>query len=167
MGRYRAPQKPGSFYITAQGHESLVNELDYLWRVKRPKVTQSVSEAAAQGDRSENAEYIYGKKQLREIDWRVRFLRKRLDNLTIVNQAPDNINKIYFGAWVSLEDAEGQQFTYRIVGPDEFDTKKAWISMDAPLARALMGKTLNDEVIVNLPNGITNYYVIDIKYNFS
>jgi len=167
MGRYRAPQKPGSFYITAQGHETLVQELDYLWRVKRPRITQSVSEAAAQGDRSENAEYIYGKKQLREIDWRVRFLRKRLDNLIIVNQAPDNINKIYFGAWVTLENNAGQQFIYRIVGPDEFDPNNGWISMDGPLARALMGKTFDDNVIVNLPNGKNEYYVIDIKYNFT
>ncbi|NOY67550.1 MAG: transcription elongation factor GreB [Gammaproteobacteria bacterium] len=165
MGRYRAPQKPGSFYITPEGHQSLTEELDYLWRVKRPKVTQSVSEAAAQGDRSENAEYIYGKKQLREIDWRVRFLRKRLDNLVIVDRAPDNPDKVHFGAWVKLSDEEDKEYTYRIVGPDEFDTNKGWISMDAPLAKALMTKSIGDEIQVDLPNGKNIFYIIEIKYN--
>lgn len=164
MGRYRAPQKPGSHYITPEGHQKLTDELDYLWRVKRPGVTQAVSEAAAQGDRSENAEYIYGKKQLREIDWRVRFLRKRLDHLLIVNQHPEHPDHIYFGAWIRLEDENGHQHTYRIVGPDEFDTRKGWISMDAPLARALMKKRVGDDVRVELPNGIATFFVVRIQY---
>ena len=164
MGRYRPPQKPGSAYITPEGHQALIEELDYLWRVKRPAVTRSVSEAAAQGDRSENAEYIYGKKQLREIDRRVRFLQKRLDQLVIVDRQPDNTDQVYFGAWVSLEDEQGNSFTYRIVGPDEFDTKKGWISMDAPLARALLAKKLDDKVNVFLPNGSQHYYITEINY---
>jgi len=164
MGRYRAPQKPGSHYITPEGHQKLSDELNYLWRIKRPKVTQAVSEAAAQGDRSENAEYIYGKKQLREIDWRVRFLRKRLDHLNIVDRPPDHQDKIYFGAWIKLEDENGSETTYRIVGPDEFDTQKGWISMDAPLARALMAKSVGDKVTVELPKGKMTYYVIEIQY---
>jgi len=165
MGRYRAPQIPGSHYITPEGHQQLSDELDYLWRVKRPEVTRTVSEAAAQGDRSENAEYIYGKKQLREIDRRVRFLRKRLDNLLIVDRKPDNQQQIFFGAWVRLEDASGAEYCYRIVGPDEFDTQKGWISMDAPLARALMKKHIDDEVTVDLPKGCEIYHIIDVRYD--
>lgn len=165
MGRYRAPQVPGSYYITPEGHQQLSDELDYLWRVKRPEVTRAVSEAAAQGDRSENAEYIYGKKQLREIDRRVRFLRKRLDHLVIVDRKPDNRKQVFFGAWVKLEDAAGSEHCYRIVGPDEFDTEKGWISMDAPLARALLRKSIDDEITVNLPKGCEKYHIIDVKYD--
>ena len=123
MSRYRPPRKPGSFYITPEGHSSLKEELDDLWRTQRPQVTQAVSEAAAQGDRSENAEYIYGKKMLRQIDSRVRFLRMRLDQLTIVSTLPENTMCVYFGAWVTVEDEEGNETTWRIVGPDEFDLK--------------------------------------------
>jgi len=165
MGRYRPPQTPGSFYITPEGYQKLSDELNYLWRKKRPEVTRSVSEAAAQGDRSENAEYIYGKKQLREIDRRVRFLRKRLENLTIVDRKPDNQQQIFFGAWVKLEDLSGVVHCYRIVGPDEFDTQKGWISIDAPLARALMKKHVDDEVTVDLPKGCEIYHIIDVKYS--
>ena len=164
MGRYRPPQKPGSNYITPEGYQRLSEELDYLWRVKRPRITQSVSEAAAQGDRSENAEYIYGKKQLREIDRRVRFLQKRLDHLQIVDRIPDNREQIFFGAWVKLEDSSATEHCYRIVGPDEFDTQKGWISMDAPLARALMRKTIGDEITVSLPKGNETFYIIDVRY---
>jgi transcription elongation factor GreB len=164
MGRYRPPQKPGSNYITPEGYQRLSEELDYLWRVKRPRITQSVSEAAAQGDRSENAEYIYGKKQLREIDRRVRFLQKRLDHLQIVDRTPDNRQQIFFGAWVRLEDSSATEYCYRIVGPDEFDTQKGWISMDAPLARALMRKTIDDEITVSLPKGDETFYIIDVQY---
>jgi transcription elongation factor GreB len=164
MGRYRPPQKPGSNYITPEGYQRLSEELDYLWRVKRPRITQSVSEAAAQGDRSENAEYIYGKKQLREIDRRVRFLQKRLDDLQIVDRTPDNHAQIFFGAWIKLEDSAATEHRYRIVGPDEFDTQKGWISMDAPLARALMRKTIDDEITVTLPRGEETYYIVDVQY---
>lgn len=164
MSRYRPPQPPSTAYITPTGHTRLKKELDFLWRVKRPQITQAVSEAAAQGDRSENAEYIYGKKQLREIDRRVRYLRKRLDKLVIVNQLPSDTNKVYFGAWVLLEDDAGKETTYRIVGPDEFDLKQGLISMDAPLAKALLGKQRDDEVVVMTPEGERTYWVINIQY---
>src|SRR5437016_14196348 len=121
MPRFRAPQPPGSKYITAEGARRLREELDRLWRVERPQVTQAVSEAAAQGDRSENAEYTYGKKRLREIDSRVRFLRKRLDGMVVVSEPPSDPRKVFFGAWVTLESEEGTESSYRIVGPDEFD----------------------------------------------
>src|SRR5215470_10135282 len=117
MSRYREPQRPGSQYITPEGARRLHDELDELWRVERPRVTQAVSEAAAQGDRSENAEYTYGKRRLREIDRRVRFLRKRLDGMTVVDQPPSDRKRVFFGAWVTLEDEAGTQSRYRIVGP--------------------------------------------------
>ncbi len=164
MARYRPPQPPSSCYITPEGRQRLEEELNHLWRVKRPQVTQAVSEAAALGDRSENAEYIYGKKQLREIDRRVRFLRKRLEVLQVVDRRPDDISRIYFGAWVRLEDAHGAEHVYRIVGPDEFDPAKGWISMDSPMARALLRKTLDDEVRVKRPGGVDHYVVIDVAY---
>src|SRR6187402_3711036 len=153
MTRYREPTTPGSKYITPEGARRLNKELDELWKVERPRVTQAVSEAAAQGDRSENAEYTYGKKRLREIDRRVRFLRKRLDGMTVVDKPPTDRKRVYFGAWVTLEDDEGKQVRHRIVGPDEFDMNPGYISMDAPLARALMRKALDDEVRVELPGG--------------
>src|SRR6201997_3013869 len=121
MTRFRLPQTPGSKCITAEGARRLREELDQLWRVERPKVTQAVAEAAAQGDRSENAEYIYGKRRLREIDSRVRFLRKRLDGMLIVSAPPADTRRVFFGAWVSLEAEDGTESRYRIVGPDEFD----------------------------------------------
>ena len=164
MGRNRLPQPKGSAYITPEGAARLREELDYLWRVKRPQVTQSVSEAAAQGDRSENAEYIYGKKQLREVDRRVRFLQKRLDALVIVDRAPTDTSRIYFGAWVRLETERGETVEYRIVGPDEFDLEKGLISIDSPLARALLKKNVDDEITVVLPKGRMVYAVMEISY---
>jgi transcription elongation factor GreB len=165
MGRNRLPQPKSSAYITPEGAARLREELDHLWRVKRPQVTQSVSEAAAQGDRSENAEYIYGKKQLREIDRRVRFLQKRLDALVIVDRAPTDTARIYFGAWVRLETDRGETVEYRIVGPDEFDLEKGLISIDSPLARALLKKTTDDEITLALPRGQTLYTVLEIRYS--
>ena len=165
MGRNRLPQPKSSAYITPEGASRLRQELDYLWRVKRPQVTQSVSEAAAQGDRSENAEYIYGKKQLREIDRRIRFLQKRLDALVIVDRAPTDSTRIYFGAWVRLETDRGETVEYRIVGPDEFDLEKGLISIDSPLARALLKKTTDDEVSLALPRGRTLYTVLEVRYS--
>ena len=165
MGRNRLPQPKGSAYITPEGAARLREELDHLWRVKRPQVTQSVSEAAAQGDRSENAEYIYGKKQLREIDRRIRFLQKRLDALVIVDRAPADTARIYFGAWVRLETDRGETVEYRIVGPDEFDLGKGLISIDSPLARALLKKTTDDEVTLVLPRGQTLYTVLEVRYS--
>jgi transcription elongation factor GreB len=144
--------------------QALRAELDFLWRVERPKVTQAVSEAAALGDRSENAEYIYGKKRLREIDRRVRYLQKRIPDLKVIDRPPDDAARIFFGAWVRLEDAEGNEHEYRIVGPDEFDPHKGWISIDAPLARALLKKTVDDEVRVALPKGETTFLVTEVQY---
>jgi transcription elongation factor GreB len=164
MSRYRPPTPKGSKFITPEGAERLKNELDHLWRVLRPQVTQAVQEAAAQGDRSENAEYIYGKRQLREIDRRVRFLRQRLDGMTIVDQPPSDPHRVFFGAWVTLEDDNGDEVEYRIVGPDEFDAGKGYISMDAPLGRALMRKAINDEVKVEVPGGAKTYYVVGVRY---
>ena len=128
-------------YITAEGEQALREELRFLWKEKRPEVTQAVREAAAQGDRSENAEYIYGKKQLREIDRRVRFLTKRLDELTVVDRLPDDRGKVFFGAWVTIENEGGDESTYRLVGPDEFDLSRGYLSIDSPMARALLGQT--------------------------
>jgi transcription elongation factor GreB len=164
MSRYRPPQPRGSKFITPAGAQRLRAELDHLWRVLRPQVTQAVQEAAAQGDRSENAEYIYGKRQLREIDRRVRFLRQRLDGMVVVDQPPSDPSRVFFGAWVTLEDEDGQEIEYRIVGPDEFDADKAYISMDAPLGRALMRKGLDDEVRVELPGGVRTYVVVAVSY---
>ncbi len=164
MGRYRPPRKASSKYITPEGKARLEEELRYLWKVKRPKVTQSVSEAAAQGDRSENAEYIYGKKQLREIDSRVRFLSKRLDDMVEVDRVPDDNKKVYFGAWVELEDEGGSLKQYRIVGPDEFDVKQGFISMDSPLAQALLNKKEEDDIFVKGPNGVMEYYLNKVQY---
>jgi transcription elongation factor GreB len=164
MSRYRPPQPRGSKFITQAGWQVLKDELDHLWRVLRPQVTQAVSEAAAQGDRSENAEYIYGKKQLREIDSRVRFLRQRLDRMVIVKQKPSDLQHIFFGAWVTLEDDDGKELNYRIVGSDEFDATQGLISMDSPLARALFKKAVDDEVTIEVPGGKRSYVVVGIDY---
>jgi len=164
MGRQRLPQPASSKYITPDGMQQLRDELNHLWRVERPKVTQAVSEAAAQGDRSENAEYIYGKKRLREIDRRVRYLQKRIPDLKVVDRPPDEPARIFFGAWIRLEDENGKEVSYRIVGPDEFDPAKGWISIDSPLARALLKKTEGDEVRVILPKGETEYCVVAVQY---
>src|SRR5579862_3988005 len=128
MGRYRPPQATGSKYITPEGARRLREELNELWRIERPRVTQAVAEAAAQGDRSENAEYIYGKRRLREIDRRVRFLRQRLSGMVVVEHTPSDRSRVFFGAWVTLEGERGGPERYRIVGPDEFDLAPAYIS---------------------------------------
>jgi len=164
MTRFRPPQAQGSKYITSEGARRLRAELDELWRVERPKVTQAVAEAAAQGDRSENAEYTYGKRRLREIDHRVRFLRKRLEGMNIVDQPPSDLKRVFFGAWVTLEMETGGTVRHRIVGPDEFDREPGFISMDSPLGRALLGKALDAEVTVRLPEGSTTYVVVGVEY---
>lgn len=152
-------------YITPQGYQTLSNELSYLLRERRPELTRAVSEAAALGDRSENAEYIYGKKLLRETDRRIRFLQKRLPDLKVIDRLPDQPQRIFFGAFVTLEDENGDLFKIRIVGSDEFLPEKHWISIDAPLSRALLGKQPDDEVIVNLPNNHRSVYiVVDVLY---
>lgn len=164
MGRYRAPQIPGSQFITPEGAARLRAELDELWHNERPRVTQAVQDAAAQGDRSENAEYIYGKRRLREIDQRVRFLRRRLEGMTVVGQLPSDLRRVFFGAWVTLERDDGEQVRYRIVGPDETAAAAGYISMDSPLGRALLGKSLDAQVSVALPAGSTTFTVVTIEY---
>ncbi|EKF75981.1 transcription elongation factor GreB [Alcanivorax hongdengensis A-11-3] len=164
MGRWRPKGTPASKYITPEGYKALNDELQYLWKEKRPAVTQSVQEAAAQGDRSENAEYIYGKKQLREIDRRVRFLSKRLDDMTVVDRLPEDQSRVFFGAWVELENEDGKLETYRLVGPDETDARRGYISIDAPLARALLKKQVDDEVEVRTPTGERCLFINRIWY---
>lgn len=165
MSRYRPPQKSGAKYITAEGERQLKAELHQLWKVERPQVTQSVSEAAAMGDRSENADYIYGKRRLREIDRRVRYLSKRLDEVTVVSQAPDDTGRIFFGAWVTLEDDAGSEHRYRLVGPDEIDPKRGYISIDSPMARALLGKRVDSDIDIQTPSGRGEYTVLAIDYD--
>ena len=167
MGRYRPPRTRGSRYITAEGEQALREELHQLWKVERPLVTDAVHEAAKNGDRSENGDYIYGKRRLREIDSRVRFLNKRLDEVEVVQRTPADTQKIFFGAWVTLEDNAGQEQRWRVVGPDEYDLANAKLSMDSPLARALLGKRRDDEVRVLSPSGEQVYYVTDISYQDS
>jgi transcription elongation factor GreB len=155
---------PKKSYITPDGAKKLRAELDQLWTVERPRVTQAVSDAAALGDRSENAEYIYGKRRLREIDRRVRFLRKRLDVVTVVTETPSNAGRVFFGAWVTLEDEDGEEVTYRIVGPDESNVELGWISMEAPVGMALLGKRDGDDVRVQRPKGNITYTIVGIRY---
>ena len=164
MTRYRKSEAPGSKFATAEGARRLREELDHLWRVHRPQVTRAVAEAAAQGDRSENAEYIYGKKQLREIDRRVRFLRQRLEGLVVVTKPPDDRTRVFFGAWVRIEDEEGHETELRIVGPDEIDPARHYVSMDSPLARALMRRQSGDEFTVEVPGGTRSYVVTEVRY---
>ncbi len=154
-----------SKYITRGGFVKLQDELSWLWKTERPRVTEAVSIAAALGDRSENADYIYGKKRLREIDRRIRFLTKRIDDLQVVDPGPrKDANRVYFGAWVEIEDEEGEEARYQLVGPDEFDAAKGRISVDSPVGRALMGKALGDEVTVRRPKGDTVYTIVGIDY---
>jgi transcription elongation factor GreB len=164
MGRYRPPAVKGSCYITPEGRAILSDELDNLWHKRRPEVVKALSAAAAEGDRSENAEYIYRKKELASIDWRIRYLTKRLDELKAVSQLPDDVSKIFFGAWVELEDEQGKILRYRIVGPDEFDMQEEYISMDSPVAKALMKKSEGDDVIVRSPGGQLVYAVLEVRY---
>jgi transcription elongation factor GreB len=164
VSRYRPPTPPGSQYITPEGAKRLRDELDQLWLEERPRVTITVSEAAAQGDRSENAEYTYGKKRLHEIDRRVRFLRKRLQGMTIVDTPAADPKRVYFGAWVQIEHASGDVRWYRLVGPDEFDMAPDYISMDSPLGRSLLGKRQDDEVTVALPTGTDNVIIVAVRY---
>jgi transcription elongation factor GreB len=164
MSRYRIPQKPGSKYITPEGKKRLIDEFEHLWRAKRPAVTAALAAAAAEGDRSENAEYIYRKKQLREIDSRIHHLKERLEHIVVVDSRPTNEAQVFFGAWVRLEDEDGNTSEYRIVGPDEFDPAKDLISMDSPMAHALMKKAEGDEVVVKRPKGETVFTIVRVQY---
>jgi transcription elongation factor GreB len=163
MGRYRPPTPKSSPYITRPGYEALQAELKALWK-RRTGVTRALTAAAAEGDRSENAEYIYRKKELREIDRRVRYLQKRLPELKVVAEPPTDLERVFFGAWVTLEDEQGQEYVYRVVGADEFDPRKGWISMDSPMARALLQKALDDEVTVETPEGRSCYVITEVRY---
>lgn len=164
MSRYRPPQPKSSPYITVAGKQCLEAELRNLSETQRPDVVRALAAAAAEGDRSENAEYIYRKKQLREIDRRLRYLIKRLDVLKVVDQIPTDQSRVFFGAWVDLEDVDGEQETYRLVGADEIDLKRGWISVDAPLARALLKKTVGDEVTLLAPKGEKYYEIMAVRY---
>lgn len=164
MSRYRPPQAKSSPYITAEGHTTLKAEFDQLWRVRRPEVVKALSAAAAEGDRSENAEYIYRKKELREIDARLKYLTLRLDELKVVERPPSDRGRVFFGAWVELADAEDARYRYRIVGADETDTARGWISVDAPVARALLGKAVGEVVRVQRPGGDIELELLAIRY---
>lgn len=151
--------------ITRQGYEDLKKELDELWRVERPEVTQKVTWAASLGDRSENADYQYNKKRLREIDRRVRYLRKSLENLKIVEYHPQQEGRVFFGAWVEVENDEGKVLRFRIVGYDEIFNRKDYISIDSPMARALLKKQVGDEAEVRTEAGTVLWYINAIEYN--
>ena len=165
MGRWRPPAEKSTALITRAGHARLKAELDELWRVKRPEVVKALAAAAAEGDRSENAEYTYRKKQLGEIDRRVRYLSKRIPSLRVVEEAPSDREAVFFGAVVEVEDVvSGDTARYRIVGPDETDAKLGHISIDSPLARALLKKRVDDELEAPLPSGVRRYAIIDVAY---
>jgi len=165
MGRYRPREPPGSKNTTAAGAARLRAELDALWRGERPQVTAAVAAAAAQGDRSENAEYTYGKRRLREIDRRIRFLRSRLEGMIVVVQPPSDRLRVFFGARITLETEDGERRCYRIVGPDELDMGSDYISMDAPMGRSLLGRRLDDEVALELAAGTQRYTIVGVDYS--
>ncbi len=150
--------------ITRAGYEALKKELDYLWREERPEVTSKVSWAASLGDRSENADYQYNKKRLREIDRRVRYLRKRIEAANIIDYSPQQDGRVFFGAWVEIENDAGDSKRFRIVGVDEIYERKDYISIDSPMARALLKKQVDDDVVVKTPNGDMEWFVVSIEY---
>ncbi len=164
MGRYRPANKPSAPFITADGYKALSEEYAHLWHNKRPEVVVALSAAAAEGDRSENAEYQYRRKQLAEIDRRIRYLKKRLPSLKIVNEMPNDTRKIFFGAYVTLINEDGSKFNYRIVGADEIGTKQSYITLDSPMASSLLGKQVDDKVKVTAPSGTHEYDIIKIYY---
>jgi transcription elongation factor GreB len=162
MGRWRPPQPKSSPYITPAGYAALEQELKELW-TRRTGVVQALAAAAAEGDRSENAEYQYRKKELAGIDRRIRYLQKRMPDLKVVRDTPPG-DRVFFGAFVQLEREDGTEVAYRIVGPDEIDASRGWISMDSPLARALMKKAVDDEVELELVEGKQSYLITGIRY---
>lgn len=166
MGRWRPPAASSTALVTPEGHARLKAELDDLWRVQRPEVVRALAAAAAEGDRSENAEYTYRKKQLGGIDRRVRYLSKRLQVLRMVDAPPSDRSAVYFGANVEVEDlATGELSRHRIVGPDETDAGRGWISIDSPLARAMLKKRAGDEFEAELPGGMARYVIVDVRYD--
>lgn len=165
MSRWRPPGEKSTALITREGHERLKTELDDLWRVRRPEVVRALSAAAAEGDRSENAEYHYRKKQLGEIDRRVRYLSGRLEDLRVIDTAPSDPDAVFFGANVELENIATQALSrYRIVGPDETDASRGYISIDSPLARAMLKKRVDDEFEASLPTGIASFAIVGVRY---
>jgi transcription elongation factor GreB len=165
MGRWRPPPEKSSPYITADGAKALKTELAALWQLRRTDVVPALSAAAAEGDRSENAEYIYRKKQLGEIDRKIRYLSKRLEVIKVVDSVPVKRNRVFFGAWVTVGDEQGEEHEYRIVGADESDAAKRYISVDSPLARALLGREIDDAVQVELPGRLAHFDVVAIRYD--
>ncbi len=166
MSRWRPPPEHSTALITRAGHDRLKAELDELWRLRRPEVVRALAAAAAEGDRSENAEYTYRKKQLGEIDRRVRYLSKRIPSLRVVDEAPSDPDSVYFGAWIELKSQRsGECRRYRIVGPDETDAKTGWISIDSPLARAVLKKRIDDEIDAELPGGRECFLILSVRYS--
>ena len=166
MSRWRPPAEKSTALITREGHARLKNELDDLWRVRRPEVVKALAAAAAEGDRSENAEYTYRKKQLGEIDRRVRYLSKRLEALRVVDTAPSDREAVFFGASVEVENiTSGELSRYRIVGPDETDARLGYISIDSPLARAMLKQRIDDEFEATLPGGSVRFAIVDVGYD--
>lgn len=165
MSRWRPAAVPSTAIITADGHRTLKAELDELWRMRRPEVVKALAAAAAEGDRSENAEYTYRKKQLGEIDRRVRYLSKRLESLRVVDTLPSDATAIFFGAWFEIEDEAGTCRCLRIVGPDETDARAGFISIDSPLARAALKKRIDEEFEVLLPDGLQRFTVTAVAYD--
>ena len=164
MSRWRPPPEKSTALVTRAGHEQLKAELDELWRVKRPEVVRALAAAAAEGDRSENAEYIYRKKELREIDRRVRYLQVRIPDLKVVDTKPADAKRVFFGAWVEIADDKGEAKKYRIVGADETDASKGLISVDSPLARALLKRAEGEVVTAQLPGGATEIEIVKVAY---
>jgi len=163
MGRYRPPQPKSSPYITRKGFDRLKAEEKDIW-VRRADVTLHLAAAAAEGDRSENAEYIYRKKQLRELDRRIRYLQKRIPDLVIVDRRANN-DQVFFGATVTLESDDGETMTVSLVGSDEIDPPKKHISVDSPLARAMLKKAVDDEVTFSIDGVESRYYIVSVDYS--
>lgn len=164
MSRWRPPQPKSSPYITAEGHGRLKAEFEELWRRRRPEVVRALTAAAAEGDRSENAEYQYRKKELREIDARLKYLTTRLEDVKIIAPPTAGDGRVFFGTWVEVVDAEGEDRRFRIVGADETDAARGWISVDSPVARALLGKSEGDALAVSLPSGVVNLEIVAVRY---
>ncbi len=151
-------------YITPDGYRRIAQEHERIWSVERPRIVAEVEAAAALGDRSENAEYLYGKKKLRELDRRLRHLSQRMDALTVVDPRPDPAGRAFFGAWVTIEHEDGEERTYRLVGPDEFDVARGLISVEAPLGRALLGKREGDTAVVLRPAGSASVTIVSVSW---
>ncbi len=164
MSRWRPPSPKSSPYITADGQARLRAEFEQLWRQRRPEVVRALSAAAAEGDRSENAEYQYRKKELREIDARLKYLTTRLEDVVVVEPRSAADGKVFFGAWVTLADDDGAEREYRLVGADEADSARGYISVDAPVARAVLGRATGDVVQVRLPGGETSFEIVSVRY---